>query len=73
MTIPCQIGGVFLFVAVVKIGSPLVIRPSCNPITRSAAQMETKDLIFYDIECYPHNAFVVFKDIDKNVLGDLPR
>ncbi|KRE33454.1 DNA polymerase domain-containing protein [Paenibacillus sp. Soil724D2] len=31
--------------------------------------MENQDLLFYDIECYPHNAFVVFKDIDKNFLA----
>ena len=27
-----------------------------------------KDLVFYDIEVYAYNAFVIFKDIDKNVL-----
>jgi hypothetical protein len=27
------------------------------------------NLLFYDIECYPHDSFVVFKDIDKNLLG----
>lgn len=28
-----------------------------------------EDLLFFDIECYPFNAFVVFKDADKNLLG----
>lgn len=28
-----------------------------------------ENLMFYDIEVYPHNAFVVFKDIDKKLLG----
>ena len=27
-----------------------------------------KDLVFYDIEVYAYNAFVIFKDINKNVL-----
>lgn len=27
------------------------------------------DLLFYDIECYPFDSFVVFKDINKKVLG----
>lgn len=27
------------------------------------------EILFYDIECYPHNSFVVFKDIGKNLKG----
>lgn len=29
----------------------------------------TEDLLFYDIEVYKYNSFVVFKDIDKNTIG----
>lgn len=28
-----------------------------------------KQEVFYDIECYPYNSLVVFKDIDKNIIG----
>ena len=30
---------------------------------------DPKDLLFFDIEVYPHDAFVIFKDINKKVVG----
>lgn len=33
-------------------------------IEMNLPSLEDKDLLFYDIEVFPHNAFVVFKDID---------
>jgi hypothetical protein len=30
-------------------------------------QLEEQNLLFYDIEVFSHNAFVVFKDINKNL------
>lgn len=31
--------------------------------------MTNYDLLFYDVEVYKHDSFVVFKDIDKNTIG----
>lgn len=33
------------------------------------AEVKDEDLLFYDIEVFKHNSFVVFKDIDKNEVG----
>jgi len=31
--------------------------------------MNEQDLLFYDVECYPFNSFVVIKDINYNIIG----